>query len=246
MGTGRKKSRCRTVWVKTKSEYSASEATAAKASWADENSGPGVLVVKRGSTSVTDASVMTVASAEPVPSGLKFARWWRSAPTSSASPTMPLVEIITAANTVSRAYVDVWSPPDTISVTISATSMTVTATARTSEPNGSPTRCATTSAWCTAARTAPISGSAMSAATTADGWRPHETTSTTRPTTGATSVHEYRPRVAALMPETLGTGSQRRRAQVVVARLSRRRADESAPTGTTSEALPRPCGGMFP
>ena len=55
--------------------------------------------------------------------------------------------IITAAKTVSRASVAVSSaPPETISVTISATSITVTATARTSEPNGSPTRCATTSA----------------------------------------------------------------------------------------------------
>ena len=39
-------------------------------------------------------------------------------------------------------------------MTISATSITVTATASTSEPNGSPTRCATTSAWWTAASTA--------------------------------------------------------------------------------------------
>ncbi len=42
--------------------------------------------------------------------------------------------------------VEVSLPPAIISVTISATSITVTATARTSEPNGSPTRCATTSA----------------------------------------------------------------------------------------------------
>ena len=60
----------------------------------------------------------------------------RSAPTSSAMPTIPLQEIITAAKTVSRASVAVSSPPDTMSVTISATSMTVTATASTSEPNG--------------------------------------------------------------------------------------------------------------
>ena len=60
---------------------------------------------------------------------------------------MPFALIITAANTVSRASVEVSLPePPTISVTIRATSMTVTATARTSEPNGSPTRCATTSA----------------------------------------------------------------------------------------------------
>ncbi len=57
--------------------------------------------------------------------------------------------IITAANTVSRASVAVFGPPETISVTISATSITVTATASTSEPNGSPTRWAITSAWWT-------------------------------------------------------------------------------------------------
>ena len=41
--------------------------------------------------------------------------------------------------------------------TISATSITVTARARMSVPNGSPTRCATTSAWYTAAKTVAIS-----------------------------------------------------------------------------------------
>ena len=40
--------------------------------------------------------------------------------------------------------------------TISATSITVTATAKTSVPNGSPVRCATTSAWYTAANTVAI------------------------------------------------------------------------------------------
>src|SRR3954470_2022187 len=67
---------------------------------------------------------------------------------------IPFVVIMTAANTVSRASVEVSFPPLTIRVTISATSMTVTATASTSEPNGSPTLCATTSAWWTAERTA--------------------------------------------------------------------------------------------
>ena len=122
------------------------------------NSGPEALVVKRGSTRVRPARVTTVASAAPVPSGLKLARWCRSALTSSESPTMPLRLIITAAKTVSRASVRGSSPPAIISVTISPTSITVTATARTSDPNGSPTRWATTSAWCTAASTAPTSG----------------------------------------------------------------------------------------
>ena len=66
---------------------------------------------------------------------------------------MPLQVIITAAKTVSRASEAALSPPDAISVTISATSMTVTASARISVPNGSPTRWATTSAWWTAAIT---------------------------------------------------------------------------------------------
>ena len=51
-----------------------------------------------------------------------------------------------AANTVSRASVDASPASDSIRLTISDTSITVTATARTSVPNGSPTLCATTSA----------------------------------------------------------------------------------------------------
>jgi hypothetical protein len=55
--------------------------------------------------------------------------------------------IMTAANTVSRASPAVSAPPPSMTETISATSITVTATASTSVPNGSPTRCATISAW---------------------------------------------------------------------------------------------------
>ena len=54
--------------------------------------------------------------------------------------------IMTAANTVSRASVDADAPPESIRDTTSDTSITVTATASTRDPNGSPTRCATTSA----------------------------------------------------------------------------------------------------
>ena len=54
---------------------------------------------------------------------------------------------MTAANTVSRARPAFSAGADTITETISATSITVTATARTSVPKGSPVRCATTSAW---------------------------------------------------------------------------------------------------
>ncbi|CNN50482.1 Uncharacterised protein [Mycobacterium tuberculosis] len=54
--------------------------------------------------------------------------------------------ITTAANTVSRASVAASLPPDALSATMSVTSMMVTATASTSDPNGSPTLAATTSA----------------------------------------------------------------------------------------------------
>jgi hypothetical protein len=90
--------------------------------------------------------VVTVASAAPVPSALKIVRRKRTAPMRRAMPTMPLHVIITAANTVSRANDAVSEPPEIISVTIRPTSMIVTATASTKDPNGSPTRWATTSA----------------------------------------------------------------------------------------------------
>ena len=107
---------------------------AANASCGGENRGPSALEVKVGSTRLSVASDTTVARAAPVPSGLKCATWKRRAPASRASPTIPLAVIITAAKTVSRASDSAFGPPDAISVTISATSMTVTATARTREP----------------------------------------------------------------------------------------------------------------
>jgi hypothetical protein len=75
---------------------------------------------------------------------------------------MPLQTIITAAKTVSRASAAFSGPPERMSETISATSITVTATASTSEPKGSPTRAATTSAWWTAANTVPASSATSS------------------------------------------------------------------------------------
>src|SRR5262245_54460180 len=75
--------------------------------------------------------------------------------------------IITAAYTESRASAAFSAPPASIIETTSATSITVTATASTSVPKGSPTRWATTSAWCTAAITAPISAGTHSAASSA-------------------------------------------------------------------------------
>ncbi len=103
LATGRKKSRWRMVWVKTNAAYSAREATAANPSWEGENSRPAADVVKLGNTMLTPASVMTVATAEPVLEALKLTRWCLSPPTSRQMPTMPLRVIISAAKTVSRA-----------------------------------------------------------------------------------------------------------------------------------------------
>src|ERR1051326_7468340 len=66
---------------------------------------------------------------------------------------MPLHTIITAEKTVSRASPAFSAGAARMTETISAVSITVTASARTSVPNGSPTRWATTSAWYTAANT---------------------------------------------------------------------------------------------
>src|SRR5262245_33868456 len=77
---------------------------------------------------------------------------------------MPLHTIMTAANTVSRASPAFSAGAATITETIRATSITVTATARTSVPNGSPVRCATTSAWYTAANTVAIRAAPAAAA----------------------------------------------------------------------------------
>src|SRR3954470_14253109 len=98
--------------------------------------------------------------------------------------------IMTAANTVSRASEALLSPPDAMSVTISATSITVTATASTREPNGSPTRWATTSAWWTAARTAPARTSATSATSAGGRCRPQVSSSSARPRIGTDVVHD--------------------------------------------------------
>jgi hypothetical protein len=65
---------------------------------------------------------------------------WRSPPTSRHRPTTPLQMIITAEKIVSRATAALPSPPVSITDRIRAVSMTVTANARMSVPNGSPTR----------------------------------------------------------------------------------------------------------
>ena len=71
------------------------------------------------------------------------------------------------AKTVSRASVSLPALPASMTETISATSMTVTARASTRVPKGSPTRCATTSACQTAANTVATSTNASAATTTA-------------------------------------------------------------------------------
>ena len=60
-------------------------------------------------------------------------------------PTRPLQTIMTTANTVSRASAGSALPLSS-SVSIIATSMTVTASVSSSVPNGSPMRCAMISA----------------------------------------------------------------------------------------------------
>lgn len=169
--------------------YKISAAAPEKASCAGENVGPDVLVVKVGRTRPSVATAVSVASAPVTPSTRKSTTRWRSAPTRMHRPTTPLQTIMKAANTVSRARVDASSPPDTISVTISPTSMTVTATARISVPSGSPTRWATTSAWWTAATTAATSPTATNASSASTpGERPQVAASTSAATGGTTKL----------------------------------------------------------
>src|SRR5699024_2590967 len=104
--TGRKKSRCRSVWVNTNNPYSSNEAHAAKTNCDAAYSGPGSLTVKFGNTIVNAANVVTQARAAPAPSGWNRVIPYRSEPTNNDTPTIPFVVIIAAANTVSRANED--------------------------------------------------------------------------------------------------------------------------------------------
>ena len=112
----------------------------AKASCVDEYIGPGVEVVNCGSTRVSVVSAANTESAELLPSARKVTMRCRILPASRQSPTTPLQIIITVAKTVSRARLRVSSPPESIMETISASSITVTASANTKVPSGSPTR----------------------------------------------------------------------------------------------------------
>ena len=162
-----------------------------------------------GSTRQVVASVATVASAPPLPSGLKLLKPVRLAPRRIDRPRMPLQVIMTAANTVSRPRVAALSPPDSMRVTIRATSMTVTATASSSEPNGSPTRWATTSAWCTAASTEAPSRIATTTTTTGPSTRPQVRASASTAGTGAIVVQVTRLVGEGAMPPVLRTPALR-------------------------------------
>ena len=120
---------------------------------------------------------------------------------------MPLVVIMTAANTVSRASEAVSGPPEIIRVTIRPTSITVTATASTSDPNGSPTRWAITSAWCTAASTAAPSRIPTTATRAYGRSRPQVAASASTARTGAMTVQRTRDRItrSSLRPARLRT-----------------------------------------
>jgi hypothetical protein len=82
------------------------------------NVGPGELVVK-AEDQHSVASVITAANAPPLPAAWNSTTWWRTDPTSSDSPTIPLQVIITAAKTVSRASVAVCGPPEAVMLRIS-------------------------------------------------------------------------------------------------------------------------------
>ena len=97
--------------------------------------------------------------------------------------------IITAAKTVSRASVVASALPPIMIVRISATSITVTETASTSVPKGSPTLAATISAWCTATTTVPIRPRTTTPFAQPGRCPPHVRASSTSPAGGSSSDH---------------------------------------------------------
>ena len=117
--------------------------------------GPGALVVNVGRTRLSVVSVSTVTSAVAVPSALNEATCRRSAATRTLTGDHPVARDHPRRRRCRARAWRVSESPEAINVTISPTSINVTASARMSAPNGSPTRCAITSAWCTAASTAP-------------------------------------------------------------------------------------------
>src|SRR6185369_10034210 len=109
-------------------------------------------------------------------------------PATTHRPTAPLAMIMIAAKIVSRGSAAASAPPASIIERISATSITVTASARMSVPNGSPTRCATTSAWWTAATTAAISAGAASQTSNAPSGSRNAAATTATAASGATTL----------------------------------------------------------
>src|SRR4051794_22345547 len=137
------------------------------------------------------------------------------APTSRLTPRMPLQVIIAAANTVSRASVSLPALSPAISVPIRPPSMAVTATASTREPNGSPTRCAITSAWWTAASTDAPRKQATTTSTTAGGLDPHVNARITSATGGMMFTaftgevgQRYTPPASPTPPRPRGSAAQ--------------------------------------
>jgi len=103
-------------------------------------------------------------------------------------PTTPVQMSMTAAYTESRASVALSAPPASIIDTTSPTSITVIASARTRVPKGSPTRCATTSAWWTAATTTESRAVAHASASTGCGGRQRLVPRSTIDATGTATV----------------------------------------------------------
>ncbi len=110
--------------------------------------------------------------------------------------------------------------------TIKATSITVTATASTSVPNGSPTRWATISAWCTAANTVAISTMPQAASTGL--FNPNRTVAATQATAATGAAQVQAPAKVLLMPsavagelglERLQLGFERGQVRAEVGRL---------------------------
>src|SRR5512135_2839163 len=181
----------------------------AKTSCDGEYVGPAVDDVNWGSTRASVASVASTATAGVVPSVRNVTTFRRRPPESRHRPMMPVQTIMTVANTVSRASTVAFSPPDSISATISEASITVIATASTSVPNGSPTFSATTSAWWTAANTAAMSSAPASATTYPDSpdSEPMTTASSSaQATNGAAQVNAF---VASNRPTGLQCSPQR-------------------------------------
>jgi hypothetical protein len=143
-----------------------------------------VLVVKVGSTKVRHARATRALRLACAPSTRKLCSRWRKPPTNRHSPTTPVQMIMMAENTVSLATAAAPAPPASIKVTISATSMTVTDSASTKVPRGSPTLCAITSAWWTDASTAPISATPDMASRVAEAASKDEVASKTAAITG--------------------------------------------------------------